>query len=187
MIMPGCGWARREGSAQVEAQDRPALADVMPRARHHRSALLRACEAMYEHDERPGHGAGRPVEPRRQPVAAGDLKQQALAARQVRRNAAQKVAQSLQIAPKPGRPFAERWNRPGRHVVAILQGRGSPHWHVWIHQVEAVLLLCRAFEGFSRRKLNPNTRNPAHPIKSSHANRRAATAKASISLFCVSE
>ena len=148
VVMSGCGGSRAQGSAQVEAQDRPALADEIPRARHHRAALLRACEAMYEHDKRPGHGTGRPVKPRRQPVAAGDLKQQALAARQVRRSAAKKIAQSLQITPKPGRPFVERRNRPSRHVVAILHGRGSPIWHMRIHQIEAVLLRRRALRDF---------------------------------------
>ena len=49
------------------------------------SSHLRACEAMHQNDERPRHGAGRPVESSRQPVAVGHRQQQALAARQVRR------------------------------------------------------------------------------------------------------
>jgi hypothetical protein len=83
---------------------------------------------MHEHDERPGNGVGPPVEPSSKPVAIGHRQQQARAARQSGGVPRMDIAQSLQVAPEPRRTFPERWNRPGRHVNAILHGRRCPIW-----------------------------------------------------------
>jgi hypothetical protein len=81
---------------------------------------------------------------------------------QVRRGAAHDVAQSLQVAPEPRRPFPERRNRPGRHVNAILHGRRCPLWRQAVGVGECgpirleTFLYCNA-PGVSCRKSNPST------------------------------
>ena len=122
MVMPCSGWPRRAGAAQVYAQDRPAQADKMARRRHRIPARLRAGEAMHQHHQRLGDTAGRPVEPSRKPVAFGYRQRQPLTARQVRRPAAHDIAQSLEVAPKPGGPFPEWRDCPGRQEIRRVAG-----------------------------------------------------------------
>jgi hypothetical protein len=83
---------------------------------------------MHEHDERPAQPAVPPIEPGRKPVAARHRQQQALAAWQLRRDGAHGIAQSLQVASEPRRPFLEWRNRPARHVHALPHRRHCLSW-----------------------------------------------------------
>lgn len=87
---------------------------------------LGACEAMHQNDKRPGKTVSRPVESSRQSIAARRGQKQPFATGQFRRAAEHDVAQSLQVAPEPGRPFPERRNRPIRYVNAVPFQRIAP-------------------------------------------------------------